>query len=239
MKVSEKIKVINRICDELELRYSFSEAYIYLKAFIQRYSVNFDNYSSVKDMAFYALGDVGEGVLGEIVDDLGIESLASINVQAQLPEVWKKTDNIRVFISHLAKEKNKAARIRDEMAKLGLSAFVAHEDISPTLEWQVQIERALHNMELFVSVHTSGFRDSYWAQQEVGFAVAKGTKIIAIRMDEDPVGFISKNQALSRGAKRAEQVVKEITELLEKDERTRDRFFALQVREVDDDEIPF
>ncbi len=144
---------------------------------------------------------------------------------------------MRVFVSHLSLEKQKATRLREALAPYGINAFVAHEDIEPTLEWQVQIERALHSMELFISIHTPGFKDSFWAQQEIGFAIAKGVKIIAVRMGEDPKGFISKHQALSRGEKTAEKLASEIVVLLEKDQRTSARLQQCQL--AIDDDIPF
>jgi hypothetical protein len=58
---------------------------------------------------------------------------------------------------------------------------VAHEDIHPTLEWQVEIERALYNMDAFLAIHTPGFKDSFWTQQEIGFAVGRGMKIFPSR----------------------------------------------------------
>lgn len=119
-----------------------------------------------------------------------------------------------------------------------MSAFVAHEDIEPTLEWQVQIERALNSMDLFVSMHTEGFKDSVWTQQEIGFAVARGVKIIALRFEEDPTGFIQKNQALSRGEKRAEALVRDIKALVLKDERLKERYQQCLDSDTDDD-VPF
>lgn len=92
-------------------------------------------------------------------------------------------------------------------------------------------------MELFISMHTPGFKDSVWAQQEIGFAIARGVKIIAVRMGEDPKGFISKHQALSRGEKTAEKLASEIAVLLEKDQRTSSRYQLCKL--AADDDIPF
>lgn len=220
------------------MRYRWSEAYAFLHAFGCRPSGNFEDFEDIKDYAFYALRDMDSAVLGEIVDDLGIESLGEISARIQPPEIWPDESSFRCFISHLAKEKDKAARLREALRTFGVKSFVAHEDIQPTLEWQVQIERALHAMDLFISIHTPGFKDSYWSQQEVGFAMARGVKIIAIRMGEDPTGFISKHQALSRGAKNAEQIALEIDDLLSKDDRTKDRYSACK-EEHENDDIPF
>ena len=237
MKVSERIEVINRLSSELAQRYSWDETWHFLQAFRVSLVNVPGNATKTKQLAFFALTSAEDSVLGEIVDDLGIESLGAIAARVQPPAMWVDDTKMRVFVSHLSLEKQKATRLRDTLAPYGMSAFVAHEDIEPTLEWQVQIERALHSMECFISMHTPGFKDSVWAQQEVGFAIAKGVKIIAVRMGEDPKGFISKHQALSRGEKTAEKLASEITALLEKDQRTSGRY--LQCKLAADDDIPF
>ena len=237
MKVSARMALIERLGSELQDRYGFPQAFAFLRAFSLRPSGNFDDFENVKDLVFYALSDAKESVLSEMIDDLGIEALSHISASIQPPSMWADDMKMRVFVSHLSIEKQKATRLRDTLAPYGLSAFVAHEDIEPTLEWQVQIERALHSMELFISMHTPGFQDSVWAQQEIGFAVAKGVKIIAVRMGEDPQGFISKHQALSRGEKNAVKLASEIAVLLEKDQRTSARF--LQCKLAAEDNIPF
>jgi hypothetical protein len=63
---------------------------------------------------------------------------------------------------------------------------------------------------------------SFWTQQEIGFAVARGVKIISFKMGEDPTGFISKHQALPRLKRSAEDIAKEVGLLLH-DERTATR----------------
>ena len=90
-------------------------------------------------------------------------------------------------------------------------------------------------MELFISIHTPGFSQSIWTQQEIGFAVCRGVKIIALRMGEDPTGFISKHQALSRGVKTAEQIAADIDLLLKRDERIKERYEQC----VLDADVPF
>jgi hypothetical protein len=40
------------------------------------------------------------------------------------------------------------------------------------------------------------FHESNWTDQEVGYAVARGIPIIAVRLGRDPYGFIGKFQAL-------------------------------------------
>jgi hypothetical protein len=236
MKVSERLDLNRAIADELAKRYSWDEIAEFLRAFDLQNQP--DRWEDEADYARQTLSKASLSTLSEIVEDLGLAAFSEIAPERQLPAIWKENGGLRVFVSHLSSEKDKAARLRDCMKSVSMSAFVAHEDIEPTLEWQVQIERALNSMDLFISVHTDGFSKSVWTQQEIGYAVAKGVKIIAVRMGEDPTGFIQKNQALSRGTKRAEQLVQEIKTLVLKDERLREKYERDIETDLKDD-VPF
>jgi hypothetical protein len=87
--------------------------------------------------------------------------------------------------------------LRDKLRLYGISCFVAHEDIHPTIEWQNEIENALHTMDSFVALLTDRFHDSLWTDQEVGFAFGRGVPIISVKLGKDPYGFIGKFQALA------------------------------------------
>lgn len=106
-------------------------------------------------------------------------------------------DGFRVFLSHKSEVKKETAEIKDGLRLFGISCFVAHEDIHPTKAWQDEIENALASMDGFVALMTDSFHDSDWTDQEVGYAVARGVPIIAVRLGKDPYGFIGKFQALS------------------------------------------
>jgi hypothetical protein len=110
--------------------------------------------------------------------------------------VWGP-DGYRVFLSHKAEVKKETAELKARLALFGISGFVAHQDISPTREWQDEIEHALRSMDAFVALLTERFRESNWTDQEVGFALGREVPIIAIRLGKDPYGFIGKFQALS------------------------------------------
>ncbi|MEZ5694054.1 MAG: toll/interleukin-1 receptor domain-containing protein [Altererythrobacter sp.] len=243
MKVSERLETVQKISREIANRYDWSEATVFLEAFVPKAHTQWEDYDSIYEMMSSNLGRVEPSILGEMIDDLGIESIAHISSSVQLPNAWQDTNNFRVFISHISKDKDKAHRLREALSAHNVSGFVAHDDIEPTLEWQVQIERALHSMDAFVSIHTEGYSKSFWCQQETGFAFGKRTKVIALRMGEDPTGFASKHQAISRGAKTAEDVALEIEKLLKADERTKARFEASQPKSTGyhdlDDDIPF
>lgn len=110
--------------------------------------------------------------------------------------LWADGD-FRLFLSHKAEVKREAAALKSSLGYYGVSAFVAHEDIHPTKEWQDEIENALATMDGFVALMTSGFHDSPWTDQEVGYALARGVPIIAVRLERDPYGFLGKFQALT------------------------------------------
>jgi hypothetical protein len=60
--------------------------------------------------------------------------------------------------------------------------------------WQDEVERALFTMDALFAVHTPGFSKSVWSQQEIGFALGRGVKVISFKMGENPTGFISKHR---------------------------------------------
>ncbi|MDN5752416.1 MAG: toll/interleukin-1 receptor domain-containing protein [Nitrosospira sp.] len=110
--------------------------------------------------------------------------------------IWGDT-GFRVFLSHKSEVKRETTDIKDGLRLFGISCFVAHEDIHPTKAWQEEIENALASMDAFVALMTDAFHESDWTDQEVGYAVARGVPIIAVRLDKDPYGFIGKFQALN------------------------------------------
>ena len=108
-------------------------------------------------------------------------------------------DGYRVFLSHKADIKEEATSFKASLETYGVSAFVAHKDISPTAEWQEEIKKALHTMDAFVALLTDGFHSSEWTDQEIGYALCREVPIIPVKLGVDPYGFIGKVQALSSG----------------------------------------
>lgn len=104
---------------------------------------------------------------------------------------------LRLFMSHVAAHRVPVSKLKSELIMFGVSAFVAHEDIEPNLEWQREIELALRSMHALLAVLTPEFRQSRWTDQEVGFALGRGVLVIPVRAGLDPYGFIGRQQALS------------------------------------------
>jgi hypothetical protein len=60
-----------------------------------------------------------------------------------------------------------------------------------------------------------------------------------LKMGEDPTGFISRRQALPRLNKKAEEIAKEIDELLSKDSLTNVRLASAKTSLTASEEVPF
>lgn len=118
------------------------------------------------------------------------------NSKEKLSRIWQNPSFLRLFISHKVTIKTKAKELRDALDYFGVSCFVAHEDIEPTLEWQQEIENALFSMDVILVLLTPDFKDSDWTGQEVGVAIGRQVPIISVRLGMDPFGFFGKYQAL-------------------------------------------
>lgn len=242
MRPSERLDILNQVGRELQARYTFREIDDYLGALGIDTPETFPTNSKwVYSKAM--LAKASDKVLAEIAEDLGLGgSVAAVLAQANPPGLWRFSDDFRLFISHASKDKDKAQRLKTCLWHHDISAFVAHEDIEPTKAWQAEIERALFCMDALVAVHTQGFSASNWTQQEVGFALGRGVKVISLKMGEDPTGFLSKQQALSRQGRTAVDIAKEINGLLWADPLTAARIAGAQAarqKAKELEEIPF
>lgn len=174
-------------------------------------------FKDVKDR----LNEVEERIcktIQQLSRDLAHEDLSSVTILPEMPNIQKKSsindqisntaeanvptppngneEKIEVFISHLAKYKSEATALKQMLGCFGVSAFVAHEDITPTAEWQVEIEKALRECRCLVALLKDGFHESSWTDQEIGFAYARNIKIIPVIQGANPYGFIGKIQGL-------------------------------------------
>jgi TIR domain len=241
VRASERISLIDKLGRALQARFRYEE----IDTFLRHYKVQTPREITTNSKWVYskdALRDVDTETLLKIAEELDVEFAASSKQAGMQPRNWNSQSGFRLFISHISEHKDKATRLKKCLAPYAISGFVAHEDIVPTLEWQNEIERALHAMDAFIAIHTKGFSQSFWTQQEIGFAYARNVKIVSLKMGEDPTGFISKQQALPRRDRSAEEIAKEIDALLAADERTALKLLTAKKAlglVSKDDEIPF
>jgi len=167
-------------------------------------------------------------------DDVLISLAHHIGFEVSAPEpgidppFWKD-NNVRVFLSHLSANRKFAAELQEAMDEYGLTAFVAHNDIEPTTEWQDEIETALSTCEVLVALLHNGFKESNWTDQEVGFAMGRGLPVFSVRYDQDPYGFIGRFQAFNGNGKTADVLAKEIFDVLRQHKQTQRRMAEILV----------
>ncbi|MCG2717751.1 MAG: toll/interleukin-1 receptor domain-containing protein [Nanoarchaeota archaeon] len=125
-----------------------------------------------------------------------------------LPDMWEK-DKLRVFISHRDRVKTEAKKLSDYLEQLGVTSFIAHDSIVPMRIWKHEIYKALETMEAFICFITEDFYESFWTNQEIGFALAKRVPIFLYSHDKtDPEGFNEDFQAIKTGEAALFQCIK-------------------------------
>jgi len=103
----------------------------------------------------------------------------------------------RLFLSHVSAHKVAVSKLKGALAGRGIAAFVAHEDIEPSLEWRDEIELGLKSMHALAALVTPDFHASSWTEQEVGWALGRGVLVVPVRLGADPCGFAGKVQGVS------------------------------------------
>jgi hypothetical protein len=130
-----------------------------------------------------------------------------------IPSFWEPGP-FRLLISHVSDKKESAHRLKDALASFQIAAFVAHDDIEPTREWQAEIETALRTMDALVALVCPGFLGSKWCDQEVGIALGRAKLVIPLRVGADPYGFMGKLQGLQTRGLDAASVASRIFDIL-------------------------
>jgi len=129
------------------------------------------------------------------------------------PDFWKE-GYLKAFVSHLFSGKQRVSQLKGFLDQWGISAFVAHEDIKPSREWQKEIEVALDTMDVMIAVVEPGFKESDWCCQEVGFALGRKVEILSLRSNLDPFGLFGKYQGIQVKSKLPSRVAEELTNIL-------------------------
>lgn len=168
----------------------------------QQWNATKDTY--ILEMAQHAT----DAILTDLAQHVGFlkEELVKIGID---PPFWKNR-MFRLFISHLSTEKTFAASLQEALLGYGISGFVAHNDIEPTTEWQAQIETALSTADSLVALLHPEFHLSKWTDQEIGYAMGRNLPVFAVRIGQDPYGFIGRFQAFSGLGKTPEIIAAEL-----------------------------
>src|SRR3989344_9124222 len=110
-------------------------------------------------------------------------------------EIWDKNykgKSLRIFVSYSSNDRKVVGEIKNSIERFGLSVFLAHEDIIPSSDWQIEIIKNLKGCDIFLPFLTNNFISSDWTDQESGMAVALDKFILPINVETVPYGFINR-----------------------------------------------
>ena len=224
----ERLELIDRIGRELQQRMSYSDIDIYLKGFKINLEKETSNVNSKWVYVKELLADVEDEIIFKIANELELDyNLEDKNKEGEYLETdfWKK-GYFKLFLSHISDYKKKMSILQQSLLNYGISSFVAHEDITPTKEWQLEIEKALFTMDALVAILTPEFNKSRWTDQEVGVAVGRDILIIPIKKGMDPYGFIGKYQGFQGSGKKVSEVAKGIFNIIIKNSKTKNKMIS-------------
>jgi hypothetical protein len=109
-----------------------------------------------------------------------------------------KRQQVRAFISYAHADRLFAGQAQTLLGEVGISAFLAHEDLEVSDEWRECLLRELAQCQLFVSLLSKHYLMSTWAQQESGFIVSRLQDVVVAPLSLDGTrsgGFLSHLQS--------------------------------------------
>lgn len=130
----------------------------------------------------------------------------------------------RLFISHLSINKESASYLKQCIQDYGIDCFVAHEDITPSKEWEMEIEKALFTMDALCAIVVPDFIKSQWCDQEVGIALGQRKQVFAINKGAVPYGFFGRYQALKSKDKNAIQMAHDVWKAISTNNNTKQTY---------------
>ncbi|MFA4855334.1 MAG: toll/interleukin-1 receptor domain-containing protein [archaeon] len=144
---------------------------------------------------------------------------------------------VKIFCSYSTINKEIAGRLKQELEGFGFSVFLAHEDIAPCEKWEQVIAEKLSESDALMALLTKEYKESDWADQEVGMAVTQDKKIIPIQIDLIPYGFIKKYQAFKMTPERIPynipEIASQIFEAIKRDEKFRGQLLNSLIKAFD------
>jgi hypothetical protein len=135
--------------------------------------------------------------------------------QTKSADFWIK-GYVKLFVSHLSSNRKQMSLLKSHLAKWGVSAFIAHEDIQASREWRDEVEAGLDTMDILAAVVEPGFKDSEWCAQEVGYALGRKVDVLPLMAGLTPFGFFGKYQGIQIKGKIPKDVACEIVKVLVK-----------------------
>ena len=123
---------------------------------------------------------------------------------------------METFISYAKDIKKTAGRIKEYLDQYGFNCFLAHEDIPPQTIWPAEILNALESCDLFIPLLTTGFKKSFYCQQETGYAYCMEVEILPVYISKAPIGMIADIQAVRFNRKSSTHLAGKSSSMLQK-----------------------
>jgi len=224
MKPFDRITIIDIISEDLGNRWSYTN----INSYLTQYKIKLKNPNEYDSRYHYCLDvfkDVSEQIILEIASELKIEyKFQPDKIQYSDGELkfWK-SGHFKLFVSHISSFKENVSHLKTALEPFGISSFVAHEDIEPTQEWMIEIEKALASMDAMLALLIPGFHESNWTDQEIGIAIGKQKLIIPVTKEIDPYGFLGKYQGFKANGKKISEVASAIFNILCTHEKTKNQ----------------
>lgn len=163
-------------------------------------------------------------------DSFSLDQGDEEEVEPEALALWP-SGHIRMFISHRDGDKKEAADLAEALEVYGISCFVAHDDIRPAKSWPKEIVHALKTMDVMLLFVTSGFHKSFWVNQEIGFALGRGTLIVPLKLSQtDPKGFAGSIQAVTGKIEYMQAAAKKVYSALLEEDDLRQRLQGALIR---------
>lgn len=225
LSASKRVLLIKEIAARLS-----EEEYPLIDVTLQQFSLRTTNEWDGNKEAYVLemASKAPDQALIELAQHVGFKFEEATAAAGVAPPFWR-TGMFRLFISHLGTKRQSAANLQEALLEFWISAFVAHNDIEPTAEWQTQIETALATCDSLVALLHEGFHVSNWTDQEIGFAMGRGLPVFAVRLEQDPYGFIGRFQAFNGSKKKANALARELFDAYRKNKQTQRRMSEVLV----------
>jgi hypothetical protein len=135
----------------------------------------------------------------------------------QAPKVGPEGKMLEIFLSYSNKDKFLAGKIAKILGEKDIDVFLAHEDIEVSQEWRIEILKHLNSDNFLVSLLTDNYETSTWANQEAGYMMGKGGKVISLIVGDTDVkkfGFLESLQGITIEDENFEVCADKIVEML-------------------------
>jgi hypothetical protein len=218
----DRLDLIIRITDRLRSDYDWDRVGFIL--------VNYGLTLSENDPLEHDLAAARDEQLIDMAELLGLDVPAVSTPPAAVSTTVRSEQPLFIFASHLSAERRFVGAIREELERFGITLFVAHDSIPDDATWQHEIEKALDAADAGLVFLHSGFKQSDWCPQEVGWLLGRHVPVMPLNFGVTPYGPLGKLQAGPERSTVPQLIVEKVLDRLIKQESLRGGLVASLVK---------